>query len=53
MYHRIKLGTENPPRSVLSVRRMSLPSVKEENIETRAQNTATNHFSAYMHNHQA
>jgi len=35
MYHRIKLGTENPPRSDLSVRRMSLAYVKEENMETR------------------
>jgi len=35
MYHRIKLGIENPPRSELSVRRMSLAYVKEENMETR------------------
>jgi len=53
MEHRRKLGTENPPRSDLSFRKRSLVYVKEAKMKPATQNTARNHFSAYMHNQQA
>jgi len=42
MYHTRKLGTENPPRSDLFVRRRTLMYVKEAKMEPTTKNTTRN-----------